>query len=363
MKSIDETYHFYNRDLREFEKLNTTTDSIYELGDYDVLIILKDGENLTDYSDVENLEDIIYISEDLTGLLDAESYYYWGTVIRRHEHDDSAIPVRYCDNPLRNVKAIVCQGITCNVTSLDGMFRQLDSLTTVSGLETWDVDDVFRMSSMFCDCESLKRIHGLDVWDVGNVTDMAWMFRNCRMLEDISFLRSWDVSSVEIMKGMFMECMQLNKLEPLADWNMSGVMDLELMFFRCQRIYNLAHLGKWKISNAASVRGMFRDCTGLYNPGPAAFWHCADMEDMFLDTKIQPSNRCINTIRSISCVNCGGQNLSLDGDLVCLDCLNVVLKAKDMKCPECGSSEMEYGKMLYCSRCGLILFENSNWEI
>ena len=32
--------------LEEFEKLNTTTDSIYDLEDCEVLIILSDGTNL-----------------------------------------------------------------------------------------------------------------------------------------------------------------------------------------------------------------------------------------------------------------------------------------------------------------------------
>lgn len=33
--------------LKEFEELNTTTDSIYDLGDLEVLILLKNGRNLT----------------------------------------------------------------------------------------------------------------------------------------------------------------------------------------------------------------------------------------------------------------------------------------------------------------------------
>ena len=52
--------------LEKFEKLNTTTESINDLGDFKVLIILKDGTNLTDWKDVKNKEGIIYVSEDLT---------------------------------------------------------------------------------------------------------------------------------------------------------------------------------------------------------------------------------------------------------------------------------------------------------
>ena len=47
--------------LEEFEKLNTTTESIYELEDNDVLIILEDGTNLTEWNDVNDVNDIIYV--------------------------------------------------------------------------------------------------------------------------------------------------------------------------------------------------------------------------------------------------------------------------------------------------------------
>ena len=43
-----------SRYLKEFEKLNKTTKSIHDLGDFKVLIILKDGTNLTDWKDVKD---------------------------------------------------------------------------------------------------------------------------------------------------------------------------------------------------------------------------------------------------------------------------------------------------------------------
>ena len=51
-----------SKELREFEMLNTTTQSIYELNELNVLIILKDGSNLTSWDFVDDKEDIIYIT-------------------------------------------------------------------------------------------------------------------------------------------------------------------------------------------------------------------------------------------------------------------------------------------------------------
>ena len=58
--------------LYDFEHLNTTTSSIYELGDINVLIILENGENLTSWNQVKNREEIAYISEDLFGQTNLE---------------------------------------------------------------------------------------------------------------------------------------------------------------------------------------------------------------------------------------------------------------------------------------------------
>ena len=39
-----------SKHLEKFEEKNTTTDSIYDLEDNDVLVILNDGTNLTNWS-------------------------------------------------------------------------------------------------------------------------------------------------------------------------------------------------------------------------------------------------------------------------------------------------------------------------
>ena len=60
--------------LKEFEELNTTTRSIYDLEEFDVLIILKDGTNLTSWNNVKR-EDVIYISEDLSNITNVTRRY------------------------------------------------------------------------------------------------------------------------------------------------------------------------------------------------------------------------------------------------------------------------------------------------
>ena len=127
-----------SKQLREFELLNTTTQSIYELNELKVLIILKDGSNLTDWSFVENKDDIIYISEDLFGITDLTGRY----------------------EDLINLKAIVAFGFG-EVHNMERVFKGCESLADISSLKSWDVSNVVSMASMFEGCQSLSDISAL----------------------------------------------------------------------------------------------------------------------------------------------------------------------------------------------------------
>ena len=135
-----------SKELREFELLNTTTESIYSLDGLDVLIILKNGFNLTSWEQVDNKEDIIYISEDLFGKTDLAGRY----------------------EGLKNLKAIIAFGFGA-VDNTEGMFSGCESLVDITSLESWDVSNVENMSRMFYGCSSLKDVSALASWNVSRV--------------------------------------------------------------------------------------------------------------------------------------------------------------------------------------------------
>ena len=165
--------------LNEFEKLNTTTESIYDLGDFNVLIILNDGTNLTDWNDVKNKEDIIYISEDLT--------------------NHSSLKEKY--KGLKSLKAIVTSDLPDKITELNSMFYGCSSLVDLSALSGWDTSKVTDMWDMFSGCSSLDDLSPLSNWDVSEVTDMSRMFSRCSSLDDLSPLSDWNASNTIKKRG------------------------------------------------------------------------------------------------------------------------------------------------------------------
>ena len=220
--------------LFQIEELNVTTDNIYDLGNYNLLIILKDGTNLTDWDEVANKEDIIYIIEDISNFTDLSSRY----------------------ENLKSLIYITTLSTTDKVTNMQSMFAGCESLVDISCLVDWDVSNVTDMSDMFRSCTSLVDVGGLSGWDVSNVTDMSDMFASCTSLVDVGGLSGWDVSNVTDMGNMFgkyketegdVGCSSLVDVSGLSGWDVSNVTNMAAMFAGCRSLNDVGGLSGWVI--------------------------------------------------------------------------------------------------------------------
>ena len=241
-------------DLYDFEHLNTTTESIYELREFNVLIILTNGTNLTNWKDVENREDILYISEDLFG--------------------ETSIEGRYKD--LVNLKAVVTFGVG-NIASTKEMFSGCESLVEIAALDKWDVSLVTDTSNMFDGCSSLEDISALKNWNMSNVIDMSCMFRGCSSLVDVSALEDWNVSHVDDMHYLFADCVHLKDISALSNWDVSNVRDAACLFEFCTSLEDISALKKWDLTNAFNVTALFRSCVSLKNISALSNWDLGKM--------------------------------------------------------------------------------------
>ena len=308
----DKSELFYNNDLKDFENLNISTPSIYDLGDYEVLIVLKDGTNITDWEDVGSLSDIVYISEDLSGVCNLSNHYY-----------KKGIRIFSDSNPFKNLKAIVAQNLKSDVTSLDYMFYGLENLTTVSGLDSWDTSNVSNMKCLFAGCKNLTTISGIESFSIENAVNMNSMFYGCENLSDFSSLKSWDVEDVLDMDYMFAGCSIFNDLAPILGWNINGDCKFENMLRDCSIKNRMVFYSNWqkKLLNSFS--------------------------DVFYDSS-----------KIVGCINCGKFNMSHeDGHLICNNC-GEILKDFPHICPDCGSGDLHFDfreMELVCKSCGLVI--------
>lgn len=284
---------FYNEDLSDFEKLNTTTKSIYELDDNNCLIILKNGENLTDFNEVKDLADIVYISQDLSFEDDLSNYFF---------HKKFSFS-RYGDNQLKNVKAIVALNVKSNVTSLKSMFYDLKSLKTVSGLDSWNTGNILDLSGMFAYCSNLETVNGLSSLDVENVKNMQYMFKRCEKIKNI---------------------------DSIKDWKINGQCEFEKMFEKCSVFVKMEFYSNWQDQLENSFDDIFTEFSPYFDLNKFKCKNCGQFNVVY-EAK---SSKLI-------CKNCG--HVILEYDSICSDCLKSNL-------------EFDYVQMeLICSDCALII--------
>ena len=212
--------------FKEFEEFNRTCESIYRLGDLEVLIILKDGTNLTSWQDVDDKDDIIFVSENLSNCMH--------------------LSYRYAN--LTNLKAIVIDKTSDNVTSMKSMFAFCKSLKNIY-LNDFNVSKVTTLEDMFYNCISLVNLAFLKDWDVSNVDNMECMFENCNSVQDLSSLKDWNVSKVRTMECMFCDCKSLKDISALASWDVSNVnVNYTVgMFDGCSRNLDLSIFKDWDV--------------------------------------------------------------------------------------------------------------------
>ena len=154
------------------------------------------------------------------------------------------------DNMFSNCKSLTSIPLlnTSKVTWMQSMFKGCTSLTTIPQLNT---SNVTYMSYMFEGCKSLTSV---PLFDTSNVTDMGNMFLNCKSLTTIPQLNT---SNVKSMKSMFAGC---NGLTTIPQLDTSKVTDMSYMFQICPSLTSIPQLNT---SNVTNMNNMFTSCKSL----------------------------------------------------------------------------------------------------
>ncbi len=251
-KNLDDLEPIY-----QFQEMNTTCESIYDLRYLDVLIILKDGTNLTSWDDVSDRSEVLFVSENLSNKDDLTEKY----------------------KDLSSLKAIVTSELSDNVTSMKDMFFGCFSLVDISSLKDWDVSNVCDMNGLFKECNRLNDISALENWDVSKVSSMNSMFENCFSLGSISPLMHWNTQNLCDMGHIFDDCHSLEDISGLRYWDVGNVENMEYAFSCCNYLENIFYLKNWDISNVRNMAHMFDGCDYLSDFMPLCSWEFDEVEN------------------------------------------------------------------------------------
>lgn len=297
--------------LADFERLNATTKSIYDLGRYRVLIILKDGTNLTNWDDVKNKRDIIFLSEDLSRETSLENKYKDLSSLRLAVVRNASDKIKSTYSMFLGCKSLIdikgfetwntsnlesmenmfgeCSALTScnclkgldvsNVRDMTGLFNECSSLSDIAGLRDWDVSNVTNMWSLFA-CTAITSVDDLANWDVSHVTNMCCLLTECPNLKSLNGLESWDVSNVEDMDSIFWGDESLRDISALSAWNTYKLTKLSRSFWNCKNLNDISALSRWDVSNVTDMVYLFVKCTSLKDLTPLRDWDVSNVKIM-----------------------------------------------------------------------------------
>ena len=146
-------------------------------------------------------------------------------------------------------------------TTLSSFFKELKSLTSISGLENLNTTHVTDMSKMFYNCNNLSSLN-LSQFNTGNVEKMNEMFYYCRELKSLD-LSAFNTAKVNNMYRMFYYCFV--RTIDLSSFNTANVENMDEMFAGASLVVNIYTSESFKTDKLTTSKYMFYLCTKLPN--------------------------------------------------------------------------------------------------
>ena len=146
-------------------------------------------------------------------------------------------------------------------TTLSSFFKELKSLTSISGLENLNTTHVTDMSKMFYNCYNLSSFN-LSQFNTGNVEKMNEMFYNCHGLNSLD-LSAFNTAKVNNMYRMFYFCYV--RTIDLSSFNTANVENMDEMFAGASLVVNIYTSESFKTDKLTTSKYMFYLCTKLPN--------------------------------------------------------------------------------------------------
>ena len=129
------------------------------------------------------------------------------------------------------------------------------------------IDDSFASYSptstayWFCGCRNITSISGIENINTENVTSMLGMFQGCSHLTEIN-VSGFNTSSVGEMGSMFEACSDLTTLD-LSSFNTANVTGMSYMFANSMSLRTIYVSSSWSITSVTNSADMFSECYSL----------------------------------------------------------------------------------------------------
>ena len=171
----------------------------------------------------------MYSHSGITEIYDPETV----TTIKRFEGYNEMVTNAVMDPSMENAKLTSLHNLF--LSEVGEYFANMPELTTITGLEYLNTENVTDMSDMFAGCWKLTSPLDLSNFNTSNVTNMNSMFGGCGELLQLD-LTAFDVSKVTEMESMFSGCKKLTTIYCGEDWTKGSVTRSAGIFGNCKKL-------------------------------------------------------------------------------------------------------------------------------
>lgn len=223
-----------------------------------IILMMEDGNSYTYWkqSYVYDYEPQAYTVSNNDGT--TLTYYYDG---KRVERKGKLIGTSYRVGESEKLTSVTFDASFANyneINSTDYWFKGCKNLKTINGLNNLNTSNVTSMEGMFYDCPSLTSLD-LSSFNTSNVTSMDGMFYKCSSLIHLD-ISNFNTLKVTSMQYMFYWCPSLTSLD-LSSFNTSNVTSMNRMFLNCSSLNKIYVSDKWVECGNGYL--MFSNCTSL----------------------------------------------------------------------------------------------------
>ena len=139
--------------------------------------------------------------------------------------------------------------------SMSYWFTKFYDCTSFEGLDLIDTGSCISFERTFSHCH-VAELHGLGEWNTSNVVDISCLFDGDIYLSSISGIENWDVSKVESCSQAFYSCQNLKRLD-LSKWQMAPNGTAQAMFYGCFLLQEL-NLSGFDFSEITNAWALFK---------------------------------------------------------------------------------------------------------
>ena len=161
--------------------------------------------------------------------------------------------------------------VTANVTSLDGVFSNCRSLTSLD-VSKWKTSNVTTFSSLFGSCRSIESIKGLNAIDTSKGKNFSYMFSNCWELSSVTFGTNFKTSAGTNFSYMFSGDESLKVLD-ISMFDTTSATNLKKMFNEMNVLQQVKLGAKFSFTgNGTATECVLPTPDPAYIPGATGNW-------------------------------------------------------------------------------------------